>query len=691
MSLADDDTVGPTPAPDMGEPEPDAPEDPTGLGALIGRTLARRYRVDALLGQGGMGAVYRGLHLGLNREIAIKVLRPELTSHPDIAPRFQREAQASSRLEHPNVVQVFDFGGEQPEGFDREIKFLVMQLLQGRELSDMLGQPIPPTRALELLRQILSGLAHAHERGVVHRDLKPDNVFVTTDHEDRELLKLVDFGIAKLADGPGEGANLTQTGMVFGTPTYMSPEQATGSAKVDARTDLYAAGIILYEMLAGKPPFAADELVMLLRKQVLEPPPPLPGLGPALEQLLFGLLAKRQDERIQTAADALDLLTKAERELRDGPEVTPASRALAQTAFVAAGGTVHSPAAPSPATDSAASPRPRLSTSMDLVAQTLAPLAPPPAESPMRKWWLAGAAGVGSLVVMLALAPLFIDDGDDSDPREASAAEVMVAEASQVVRDLEKAVGLRATDDELTHLDGLLAGKDDKAAKEALQSLLDQYPKDGRLHWRRAKRLAGKDEKEMAAAYRRALELEPSLIDDKHVYADLSGRLGSRQISSALIDAVADHVGSRMRPVLVELVNRDEHALPYQDRHRLLAVLLRDDEASDLVQMPLQDALDLWQAHQAGAPCAAFEDALEQIESHPDPYHRLSVERVSVPEPGPAEDAAACNGLDGRRKALAQSLADQFPDAKMQVPADYAKAARKKKRGRRGLLGRIFR
>jgi serine/threonine protein kinase len=274
------------------------------LRELAGTTIVDRYRVDEALGVGGMGAVFRGRHLGLKRDVAIKVLHPDLTRDPEISKRFDREAHSASRLDHPNCLRVTDVGTTE-DG----VKFMVTDLLSGGELADRLGQPIAPDRAVLMALQILRGLEHAHDNGVVHRDVKPENIFITRDHDGREVLKLVDFGIAKLAGGGGgNDTRMTKAGLIFGTPAYMSPEQAMGLDS-DARADLYAVGVILYEMLTGAPPFESDDPVKLVRMQVSRDPPPLPEtVPPMLAAVVMKLLAKDRDDRFQTATEVREYL-----------------------------------------------------------------------------------------------------------------------------------------------------------------------------------------------------------------------------------------------------------------------------------------------------------------------------------------------------------------------------------------------
>ncbi len=277
---------------------------PTGATDHTGRVLDGKYRLDELVGTGGMAHVYRATHLGLRRTVAVKLLHPRLSDDAAAAARFEREARSASRLKHPNCVQVTDFGCTEDGTL-----YMAMEFLEGHDLGKALGRPWPVDAAVEAMVQILRGLAHAHGEGLVHRDLKPQNVFVTTDHEGRRSYKLVDFGLAKIFSGAVTDPALTQLGLVFGTPLYMSPEQALGKEDVDARADIYAAGVIFYELLAGQPPFSAEEPVALLHQHVTTPVPPLPGHVPeAIRMVVAGMLAKRREERFASAQAVLDAL-----------------------------------------------------------------------------------------------------------------------------------------------------------------------------------------------------------------------------------------------------------------------------------------------------------------------------------------------------------------------------------------------
>jgi serine/threonine-protein kinase len=244
--------------------------------SLVGTTLDGRYVLTAHLATGGMGAVFRAQHVHLRKDFAVKVLRPDLTGSPDLVERFRREAEIASALDHDNIVKVSDFG-RSAEGY----LFLVMELLTGESLFERLRREgfMGPEEAVPILWQICSALDAAHARGVVHRDLKPENVFLARTASGREVTKILDFGIAKIAD-PASGT-ATQAGIVVGTPEYLAPEQAMGTA-VDGRADVYAVGLIAWRMLAGKHPFKAEDARGLLMMQATRPVPPLTDPRPDL-------------------------------------------------------------------------------------------------------------------------------------------------------------------------------------------------------------------------------------------------------------------------------------------------------------------------------------------------------------------------------------------------------------------------
>ncbi|MGH1342619.1 MAG: serine/threonine protein kinase [Nannocystales bacterium] len=278
---------------------------------LQGKVVAGRYLVEELIGVGGMAVVFRGQHMGLGRAVAIKVLRPEYGDNPEIAARFAREARASSGFDHPNCRAVLDCGE-----LENGLKFMAMQLLEGRELAKVLGKPLPPSQCIALTLQVLRGLDHAHRHGVVHRDLKPDNLFVTKDHHGNDLLKIVDFGIARIVDEKLADGLTTKVGAIVGTPAYMSPEQALGE-DIDGRADLYSVGMILYEMLTGAPPFSSTDARTLMKAHVAGRVPPLPpSVPPLINAGLSKLIARERARRYSDAAAAISGLERIARTLR---------------------------------------------------------------------------------------------------------------------------------------------------------------------------------------------------------------------------------------------------------------------------------------------------------------------------------------------------------------------------------------
>ena len=264
---------------------------------LLGKTIDRRYRVEALLGEGGMGLVYRVTHTGLNKPLAIKVLRRENTGDPEVLARFRREAESASAIGHKHIVDINDFGV-----LGDGSTYFVMECLEGMDLIDALDatRRMPEERALHIATQICRALGAAHDAGIVHRDLKPENVFLTTRDDTADFVKVLDFGIAKVANGP---SRITKQGEVLGTPHYMSPEQCEGE-DVDHRTDIYALGVLLYEMLTGHVPHDADTMMGILTKHMYEDPIPpkvrVPQVSSELEGVILRCLEKKPERRYQT-------------------------------------------------------------------------------------------------------------------------------------------------------------------------------------------------------------------------------------------------------------------------------------------------------------------------------------------------------------------------------------------------------
>jgi serine/threonine protein kinase len=273
----------------------------------VGQTLDAKYRLDSRLGAGGMGAIYRATHLMLDKPVAVKLIKPELVTSPDLVRRFQREARAAGNLNHPNIAAAYDLG-QTSDG----TLYIAMELVNGPSLKDVIRTtgPIAVDRAVRIMRQVGSALALAHRHNIIHRDLKPHNIMLATDGR-HEVAKLLDFGIAKTFDDAS--TQLTATGFVLGTPQYMSPEQAAGRP-IDGRSDLYSLGIILYEMLIGEVPFNDPSTPAVLVKHLTEVPAPPSrrrpdvAVSPELEAIALRLLAKDPADRFQSADDFLSAL-----------------------------------------------------------------------------------------------------------------------------------------------------------------------------------------------------------------------------------------------------------------------------------------------------------------------------------------------------------------------------------------------
>jgi len=298
-------------------PPPDDTPDP-----LIGRTVGGKFAIEAKLGQGAMGAVYRARQLALEKVVAIKVLHQDRATDASYAERFRREAKAASRLDHPNSIRVFDFGQE-PDG----LLYLAMEYVEGRDLRALLSEmgPFAPAAVTDILTQVLAALAVAHDLGVLHRDLKPENIMIVRAQGDEgqpvDVVKVCDFGIAKLVEpakgpaGPGAGSGRRTTeGFIVGTPEYMSPEQARGEP-IDGRSDLYSIGIVLYELLVGQAPFEGDSALSIVIKHLSDAPQPPSsrqlGVDAGLEAICLKALQKFPANRFQSAREMRRALREA--------------------------------------------------------------------------------------------------------------------------------------------------------------------------------------------------------------------------------------------------------------------------------------------------------------------------------------------------------------------------------------------
>jgi tRNA A-37 threonylcarbamoyl transferase component Bud32/cytochrome c-type biogenesis protein CcmH/NrfG len=480
-----------------------------------GRVVGERYRLLDRIGEGGMGLVYRAEHTLMKKTVAVKLLHGELGQVEEMVRRFEREAQSASRLSHPNIISVTDFG----RAATGEL-YLVMEYLPGRSLADAIQEAryLPIERALQIARQILSALAHAHAHGVVHRDLKPPNVMLTraADGSGAEVVKILDFGVAKMTRDLAPGEHLTQTAMVFGTPSYMSPEQATGQ-EADHRSDLYSCGVILYEMLTGRKPFVANDLVKILAMQVTTPPPSFAAAAPevrlpaALEAAVMRALEKDRERRYPDAAAFGQALA--------GLELAVAPSAVAAAALTGAR---------------------RLWARAKMAARELGALYQR-LPSDLRRW--SPIAGVVGVVLLLVIVPSLCYRAS----RVASPPPPPKPVAPAVLAPLQQA-------------DEALASGRLAEARARLLQLLSRHPKEARVHFLLGHlELVEKHPAAALAAYGQALELDPGLRGDAALLLNTRALLADRDKKLALsaLALMGDKIGAPARGDLAELASQD--------------------------------------------------------------------------------------------------------------------------------------
>ncbi len=491
---------------------------PVGSDPRIGQVIGERYRIVARLGAGGMGVVYRAEHTLMDKPFAVKLLHAELGGSEELALRFEREAKSASRLDHPNIIRVTDFGREADGTL-----FLVMELLEGPPLSEVLAEArrLPLGRAVALVAQILDALAHAHALGVVHRDLKPDNVIVSSRPGWTEQAKLLDFGIAKLVggdEGTDAGPTLTRAGTIFGTPAYMAPEQITGEP-LDARADLYAVGVVLFELLTGRCPFVADDLAGLLGKHLSEAPPRLSDAAPdlafpdALDLVLQRALAKRRDDRFVDANEFRTML-------------------LASAGFESVQ-PVHGLETSAPIRLIAAEP----TRSQQLPLQVRAGPAPappvlaPPARSRRRLVAIGGGAAAALVVgLVLALRP-----GAPPAPKPPAPAERARLEQAK----------------------GAIERGDRAAAKTLLQLELSEHPKNASAWFLQGQiAFAEQRSRDALSAWARALDLDAGFAGDRTLQEALRGMLDQPTVADDALAMLCDKIGGAAADILTPLVEK---------------------------------------------------------------------------------------------------------------------------------------
>jgi tetratricopeptide (TPR) repeat protein len=504
---------------------------------FIGQVVGERYRIVSRIGIGGMGAVYRAEHTMMRRDLAVKVLLPELSGKEEFARRFEREAQSASRLDHPNIITVTDFG-RTAEG----ALFLVMEFLAGTSLGAAIAAgPMPSGRALAIERQILRALDHAHAAGVVHRDLKPENIMLVERDGQTDVVKILDFGIAKVTEpqngGPGREA-LTQAGVIFGTPEYLSPEQALGEA-VDARADIYAAGVILYEMLAGRRPFESEDKVKIISMHLAHAPPRIRDVNPnvqlplPLEQAVLQALEKSRENRFATAAAFLQALDDAE--AQHDPELE--------------------------------------------IDATLPNLALQPA-SPRRRG-RAPLIAVGVVVAAIGAGTL---TARRHRPGRTAALAVLPVKPAPAPPDLAA---------QMKKVETWLEAGDTAAARRALDNLLSSRPKDARVRYMLGRVAYDEDKHEEALdQYAQAIALDPGFRGDPVLLGHLDEMMHDSKLAAPALDMLIDHVGAPAADILAKAANEGSD-LPRRRRAAQALVDLGEGKRVDRLSL---DTLELRKA-----------------------------------------------------------------------------------------------
>jgi tRNA A-37 threonylcarbamoyl transferase component Bud32/cytochrome c-type biogenesis protein CcmH/NrfG len=490
---------------------PNPPQDPA-----VGRIVGERYRLLGQIGQGGMGLIYRAEHTLMKKTVAIKLLHGELGQLGDAVKRFEREAQSASRLNHPNIIAVTDFGRAATGEF-----YLVMEYVAGISLADaLLGEPnrrMSLARALPIVRQMLSALAHAHAQGVVHRDLKPANIMLARSPSgDVDVVKILDFGIAKIMQATGEEGGFTQNAMVFGTPSYMSPEQATAQ-DVDARADLYSCGVMLFELLTGRKPFVASDVARILAMQVTARPPRFAEvatdlrLPAAVEDVVLRALEKDRDARFQTADEFRAALESLETALV--PQAI-AALAVSRSRKMWSGARV-------------------IGTELRARYDRL--------PSEFRRF--TPIAGVAAVVALLIVVP------------------------SLCYRALDFGAGPTTPKAVAPSLEAPLARVEDAMAqgrlveaRTLLLQLLSRHPREGRVHFLLGHlALVERKPSDALVAYQEALRFDAGLRGDAALLLNLRGLIGERdkKVGQSALELIAARVGKPAIPLVAEIAADD--------------------------------------------------------------------------------------------------------------------------------------
>jgi len=600
------------------------PSEPEAEASLVGTVLAGRYRIERLLGSGGMGSVYRAEHVLMRKACAVKVLHREMTQVKEVVARFEREAVAAARIDHPNVAAATDFGQLENGSF-----YLVLEFIEGKSLSQLIADvgSLPEERALIITRQIADALAAAHGAGIVHRDLKPDNVMLIIKDGAADFVKVLDFGIAKVKieePGPDQQA-LTRLNTVMGTPEYMSPEQARGEP-VDHRADLYTAGIILYEMLAATSPFRHEEFVVVLTKKLTEDPPPLSAkISAGTRELVGRLLQRSPEDRLQSAAD---LVAHIDAILGYSPAASVAfapvsgqGAALRKSPPAPAVAYANTVVGDAPLPLSPVSPLSRLKTRLGPALAAAVALGKRRIAVGQKQVPLGAIGGaLFGLPVVLALAFSAVSGGAASGASPAGSA----ALAAPVDGDMAQLMK-RAEGGDRTALAELLGRAAEAKLAPAFQALGRGYFKIGQVD-------AG------LRAYRSGGKLDPKLGDSNEVLADLRRGLAD-QANEQLTLEVASVLGAGGADFLYDV---------YDDNRSTNATLSKQAKA-------LLDSDDV-QAHAS----AALKVALELPEAKKDSCGAVKKLLPRVQESGDARVSPTLSRLADRRGCGFLGLRDCF-------------------------------
>ncbi len=512
--------------------------EPPEPGSLVGTLVAERYFVEALLGEGAMGAVYRAKHVHMQKDVALKVLHQTMSTNPEVVKRFEREAVAAGRVQHPNVAGASDFGRLGDGSF-----YLVLEYIAGQSLGGLIDEAgvMPAERACRIGLQIASALSAAHSEGIVHRDLKPENVMLPRGDHEGDIVKVLDFGMAKMAQtDETKATKLTMHGAVYGTPAYMAPEQAAGN-DVDHRADLYALGLMMYEMVSGGPPFTADQVMALLVKQMTEQPPPLPPNVPRqLSKCIMKMLEKDPGARQQTADEVVQ-------ELSDFLGVTYTDPRLSTVGF------------PSPGASNPRASGVSVATMKAQVVEGVAQLAPvldkareasKPALAYLREpmtvrgktfpRWVPAAAALGFVLVLLVLV---LSGGDEQPTAEPPGTDTAAKTSPNVPRDTNPAAkDPDPPDPELARvIQAASTGSD--SALYALEQREDSERSLTEWMGLAQARLMRKDTSKALDAFRQAIKMDESMKADKRMLGALRRLADEDEHAEDVLEFAAESMG----------------------------------------------------------------------------------------------------------------------------------------------------